>query len=132
MLIHNAGHVRYGSLDEISYEDFKAVVDVHLMGAFNVVRPAFPTTGTAGYGRIVLTGSIGGIYGTNNVVNYGVSKTGMIGLNVIAVEGIRRKPRPHSSSISDRRAMSSSVRHPAHSRSHLPAGTDHSRLPGHR
>lgn len=40
VLIHNAGHVRYRSLDEISYEDFKAVVDVHLMGAFNVVRPA--------------------------------------------------------------------------------------------
>jgi NAD(P)-dependent dehydrogenase (short-subunit alcohol dehydrogenase family) len=42
VLIHNAGNVRYGSLEEISDEDFKAVVDVHLMGAFNVVRPAFP------------------------------------------------------------------------------------------
>jgi NAD(P)-dependent dehydrogenase (short-subunit alcohol dehydrogenase family) len=42
----------------------------------------------ANYGRIVLTGSIGGIYGTNNVVNYGVSKAGMIGLNnVAAIEG---------------------------------------------
>jgi NAD(P)-dependent dehydrogenase (short-subunit alcohol dehydrogenase family) len=88
ILIHNAGNVRRGSLEEISYEDFKAVVDVHLMGAFNVVRPAFPRMTKAGYGRVVLTGSIGGLYGTHNVVNYGVSKAGMMGLNnVVAIEG---------------------------------------------
>jgi NAD(P)-dependent dehydrogenase (short-subunit alcohol dehydrogenase family) len=88
ILIHNAGNVRYGSLKEISYEDFQAVVDVHLMGAFHVVRPAFPIMCAAGYGRIVLTSSIGGLYGNNNCVNYGVSKAGMIGLNnVVALEG---------------------------------------------
>ena len=88
VLIHNAGNVRYGSLEEISDEDFKAVVDVHLMGAFNVVRPAFPIMTKAKYGRVVLTSSIGGIYGTNNVVNYGVSKAGTIGLNnIVAIEG---------------------------------------------
>jgi len=88
ILIHNAGNVRYGSLEEITQEDFKAVVDVHLMGAFHVVRPAFPVMCKAGYGRIVLTSSIGGLYGTNNVVNYGVSKAGMIGLNnIVAIEG---------------------------------------------
>ena len=88
VLIHNAGNVRYGSLEEITHEDFEAVVDVHLMGAFHVVRPAFPLMCKAGYGRVVLTSSIGGLYGTENVVNYGVSKAGMIGLNnVIAIEG---------------------------------------------
>lgn len=91
ILIHNAGNVRYGALDSISHEDFQAVVDVHLMGAFNVVRPAFPKMSDAGYGRVVLTGSIGGLYGTHQVVNYGVSKAGMIGLNnVIAIEGADR------------------------------------------
>lgn len=88
ILIHNAGNVRYGSLKEISHEDFRAVVDVHLMGAFHVVRPAFPIMCAAGYGRIVLTSSIGGLYGNNNCVNYGVSKAGMVGLNnVVALEG---------------------------------------------
>jgi NAD(P)-dependent dehydrogenase (short-subunit alcohol dehydrogenase family) len=88
ILIHNAGNVRYGSLEEITQEDFEAVVQVHLMGAFHVVRPAFPAMCKAGYGRIVLTSSIGGLYGTHNVVNYGVSKAGMIGLNnVVAIEG---------------------------------------------
>jgi len=88
ILIHNAGNVRYGSLKDISYDDFKAVVDVHMMGAFNVVRPAFPLMCKAGYGRVVLTSSIGGLYGNNNCVNYSMSKSGMIGLNnVIALEG---------------------------------------------
>jgi NAD(P)-dependent dehydrogenase (short-subunit alcohol dehydrogenase family) len=88
VLIHNAGNVRYGSLKEITYEDFDAVLDVHLRGAFHVVRPAFPLMCKAGYGRIVLTASIGGLYGNHNVVNYGVSKAGMIGLsNVVALEG---------------------------------------------
>jgi NAD(P)-dependent dehydrogenase (short-subunit alcohol dehydrogenase family) len=91
VLIHNAGNVRYGSLEEITQEDFEAVVDVHLMGAFHVVRPAFPIMCKAGYGRIVLTSSIGGIYGTRRVVNYGVSKAGTIGLNnVIAIEGAEK------------------------------------------
>ena len=67
----------------ITQEDFEAVVNVHLMGAFHVVRPAFPIMCKAGYGRIVLTSSIGGLYGTKNVVNYGVSKAGIIGLNNI-------------------------------------------------
>jgi len=88
ILIHNAGNVRYGSLEELTQEDFEAVVRVHLMGAFHVVRPAFPVMCKAGYGRIVLTSSIGGLYGTHNVVNYGVSKAAMIGLNnVVAIEG---------------------------------------------
>ena len=91
VLIHNAGNVRYGALDTISDEDFKAVVDVHLMGAYHVVRPAFPLMAEAGYGRVVLTGSIGGLYGMPQVANYGVSKAGMIGLNnIIAIEGAER------------------------------------------
>ena len=88
ILIHSAGNVRYGALDEIAEEDFRAVIDVHLMRAFNVVRPAFPHMVKAGYGRVVLTGSIGGIYGTRRIVNYAMSKAAMIGLsNVIAIEG---------------------------------------------
>lgn len=88
ILVHNAGNNRYSPLSEMSYEDFDAVLDVHLRGAFHVVRPAFPLMCEAGYGRIVLTSSIGGIYGNANVANYAASKAGMIGLsNVAAIEG---------------------------------------------
>jgi NAD(P)-dependent dehydrogenase (short-subunit alcohol dehydrogenase family) len=88
VLIHNAGNVRSGSLKEMSYEDFDAVLDVHLRGAFNVVRQAFPAMCAARYGRIVLTSSIGGLYGNHNVANYAAAKAGVIGLsNVAALEG---------------------------------------------
>jgi NAD(P)-dependent dehydrogenase (short-subunit alcohol dehydrogenase family) len=91
VLIHNAGNTRFDPLAEITYEDFRSVVDVHLMGGFNVVRPAFPRMLEAGYGRVVLTGSIGGLYTMPQTVPYAVSKAGMIGLcNAISVEGAER------------------------------------------
>src|SRR5690348_325240 len=67
IVIHNAGNVVRASLKEMTYDDFEAVVDVHLRGAFHVVRPAFPLMCDAGYGRIVLTSSIGGLYGNREV-----------------------------------------------------------------
>jgi len=88
ILIHNAGIVLRGGLAELSYADFETVLDVHLRGAFHVVRAAFPHMCAANYGRIVLTGSINGLYGNTGVVNYSVAKAGMIGLsNVAAIEG---------------------------------------------
>lgn len=88
ILVHNAGTVRRASLTEMSYDDFDAVLNVHLRGAFHVVRPAFPLMRAVHYGRIVLTSSIGGLYGNHGVANYAVAKAGIIGLsNVAALEG---------------------------------------------
>lgn len=88
VVIHNAGTVRRAPLTQMSYRDFDAVLDVHLRGAFHVVRPAFPIMCDAHYGRIVLTSSIGGLYGNHDVANYAAAKAGILGLsNVIALEG---------------------------------------------
>ncbi|MBP6723516.1 MAG: SDR family NAD(P)-dependent oxidoreductase [Halioglobus sp.] len=88
ILIHNAGTVRGAPLKEMTQEDFDTVLDVHLRGAFHVVRPAFPIMCKAGYGRIILTTSIGGLYGSYNQANYSAAKGGLIGLShVIALEG---------------------------------------------
>ena len=88
VLIHNAGNTRFDDFATITEEAFRSVVDVHLMGGFNVTRPAFPHMVKAGYGRVVLTGSIGGLYTMPQTAPYAVSKAGMIGLNnVITVEG---------------------------------------------
>jgi NAD(P)-dependent dehydrogenase (short-subunit alcohol dehydrogenase family) len=88
ILIHNAGNVRPAPLNEMTQQDFDAVVDVHLRGAFHVARPAFSRMRAASYGRIVLTSSIGGLYGNQRQINYAVSKSGLIGLsNVAALEG---------------------------------------------
>ena len=88
VLIHNAGNVRRAPLTELTYEDFDAVLDVHLRGAFHVVRPAFPVMCETGYGRVVLTSSIGGLYGNEGVANYAAAKAGLLGFsNVVALEG---------------------------------------------
>jgi NAD(P)-dependent dehydrogenase (short-subunit alcohol dehydrogenase family) len=88
ILVHNAGNVLRASLKDMTYEDFDAVLDVHLRGAFHVVRPAFPVMCDAQYGRIVLTSSIGGLYGNHDVANYAAAKAGVVGLaNVAALEG---------------------------------------------
>lgn len=89
IVIHNAGIVRRASLKDMTAEDFDAVLDVHLRGAFHAVRPAFPVMCDAGYGRIVLTSSIGGLYGSHGVANYSAAKAGLVGLaNAIALEGV--------------------------------------------
>ena len=88
ILIHSAGNVRRGSLCELAYEDFTAVLDVHLKGAYHVVREAFPHMMAQNYGRIVLTSSINGLYGKSDNVTYSICKAGFMGLsNTAAIEG---------------------------------------------
>lgn len=88
ILIHSAGNVRRGSLNELAYEDFEAVLDVHLRGAYHVVREAFPHMTRQQYGRIVLTSSINGLYGKSDNVTYSICKAGFMGLsNTAAIEG---------------------------------------------
>jgi NAD(P)-dependent dehydrogenase (short-subunit alcohol dehydrogenase family) len=88
ILIHSAGNVRRGLLTEIAYEDFEAVLSVHLRGAFHMVREAMPHMTAQRYGRIVLTGSINGLYGKANNASYALCKAGFMGLsNTAAIEG---------------------------------------------
>jgi NAD(P)-dependent dehydrogenase (short-subunit alcohol dehydrogenase family) len=88
VLIHNAGNTRFDSFAELTYEAFRSVLDVHLLGGFNVTHAAFPHMVKAGYGRVVLTGSIGGLYTMPQTAPYAVAKSGMIGLNnIVAIEG---------------------------------------------
>jgi NAD(P)-dependent dehydrogenase (short-subunit alcohol dehydrogenase family) len=88
IVIHSAGNVRRGTLHEMSYEDFEDVIDVHLMGAYFVARPALRYMHANGFGRFVFTSSINGIYGKGTSGNYATAKAGMIGLShSIAIEG---------------------------------------------
>jgi NAD(P)-dependent dehydrogenase (short-subunit alcohol dehydrogenase family) len=88
IVVHNAGNFRPVLIKDMSQADFDEVVAVHQGGAFHVVQPAYKYMWAAGYGRIVLTSSICGLYGCHLNVNYGVAKTGMIGLNnILALEG---------------------------------------------
>ena len=87
-LVHSAGNVRRGSLSAMTEDDFDAVVAVHMKGGYNVVRQAFPIMAKAGYGRFVMTSSIGGVYGNYDVVNYSMAKGALISLShMAALEG---------------------------------------------
>lgn len=91
VVIHNAGNSVRAMLDEMTYDQFRSVIDVHLLGGYHVAQPAYKAMRTAGYGRVVLTGSIGGLYTMAGSGAYGVAKSAMMGLcNMIAIEGADR------------------------------------------
>lgn len=91
ILIHSAGNVRKAPLAEMTPEDWQSVIDVHLNGGFNVVRPAFAQMLEQGYGRIVMTSSVNGVYSNKLAGNYSAAKGGLIGLaNTAAIEGFDR------------------------------------------
>jgi NAD(P)-dependent dehydrogenase (short-subunit alcohol dehydrogenase family) len=88
VLIHNATINRHGAFRDLSFEDFTAVLDVHVNGAFHLAKAAFPRMCDQGYGRIILTASIAGLYGEKNVSAYCTGKAALIGLaNALAQEG---------------------------------------------
>lgn len=89
-VIHNAGILRDRSFAKMADEDVTSVLDVHLGGAFNVLRPAWPHMVAQGYGRIVLTTSSSGLLGNFGQSSYGAAKAGLVGLmNVLSLEGAR-------------------------------------------
>ena len=90
-VVHNAGILRDRAFTKLSDEDIAMVMDVHLIGAFNVLRPAVEIMREQRHGRIVLTSSASGLLGNFGQSNYGAAKMGLVGLmNVLAVEGAPR------------------------------------------
>jgi NAD(P)-dependent dehydrogenase (short-subunit alcohol dehydrogenase family) len=89
VVINNAGILRDKSFLKLEWEDLQAVIDVHLMGAFYVSKPAFKVMKENGYGRFVFTAS-NATFGNFGQTNYAAAKMGLVGLsNTIAVEGAR-------------------------------------------
>ena len=80
VLIANAGVTRDTLLLRMSDDDFNAVVDTNLVGAFRVVRQAARGMLRARRGRIVLIGSVVGMLGSPGQVNYAATKAGLVGM----------------------------------------------------
>lgn len=88
ILVHNATINRHAPFRDLAWDDFSAVMDVHLGGAFHLAKAAFPRMCDQGYGRIILVSSIVGLYGERNVAAYAAGKGAVIGLaNTLALEG---------------------------------------------
>jgi NAD(P)-dependent dehydrogenase (short-subunit alcohol dehydrogenase family) len=90
ILINNAGILRDKSFMKLDEEDIDKVLTVHLKGAFNVTKAAFPVMRENNYGRIVMTTSATGLYGNFGQANYGAAKLGLVGfMNTLKLEGAR-------------------------------------------
>lgn len=88
ILVNNAGVLRDKSFAKMSLEDFRFVVDVHLMGAANCTKAVWETMRAQNYGRIVMTTSSSGLYGNFGQANYGAAKMALVGLmQTLAIEG---------------------------------------------
>jgi len=88
ILVNNAGILRDKSFSKMDLDDFRAVVEVHLMGAMICTKAVWDHMKDNGYGRIVMTSSSSGIYGNFGQSNYGAAKMGVVGLmNVLHLEG---------------------------------------------
>ena len=88
ILINNAGILRDRSMAKMTKDDWRAVLDVHLEGTFNLCHAAWPVMQQQKYGRIVNIGSGAGLYGNFGQSNYSSAKMGVWGLtNTLAVEG---------------------------------------------
>ena len=74
----------------MSLEDFRAVVDVHLIGSANCTKAVWETMREQAYGRILMTSSSTGLYGNFGQANYGAAKLGLAGLaKTLALEGAK-------------------------------------------
>ena len=90
IVINNAGILRDKSFANLAVADLRAVIEVHLLGAFYVTQPAFRVMKEKGYGRLLFTSSAAGVFGNFGQTNYGAAKMGLVGLsNVLAVEGAK-------------------------------------------
>ncbi|HTW10472.1 MAG TPA: SDR family NAD(P)-dependent oxidoreductase [Acidimicrobiales bacterium] len=90
ILINNAGVLRDKAFHNLTDELLDPVIDVHLKGAFNVTRPAWPKMREQGYGRVLMATSNSGLLGNFGQSNYGAAKMGLVGLTrVLAAEGAK-------------------------------------------
>jgi NAD(P)-dependent dehydrogenase (short-subunit alcohol dehydrogenase family) len=91
ILVNNAGILRDKSFAKMSLDDFRLVVDVHLMGAVNCTKAVWEPMRQQRYGRIVMTTSSSGLYGNFGQANYGAAKLALVGfMQTLALEGAKQ------------------------------------------
>jgi NAD(P)-dependent dehydrogenase (short-subunit alcohol dehydrogenase family) len=90
IVVSNAGILRDKSFAKMEVDDFRLVMDVHLMGAVHLCKAVWPHMSEQKYGRIVLTTSSSGLYGNFGQSNYGAAKMALVGLmQTLSIEGAK-------------------------------------------
>ena len=94
ILVNNAGILRDRTFAKMSLDDFRLVLEVHVMGAVNATKAVWSQMQSQTYGRIVMTTSSSGLYGNFGQANYGAAKMALVGLmQTLALEGAKRNVR---------------------------------------
>jgi NAD(P)-dependent dehydrogenase (short-subunit alcohol dehydrogenase family) len=94
ILINNAGILRDKSFAKMTVDEFRAVVEVHLMGSVICTKAVWDSMREQGYGRILMTTSATGLYGNFGQTNYGAAKAALVGfMNSLAIEGTKNNVR---------------------------------------
>ncbi len=90
ILVNNAGILRDRTFAKLDLEDFRFVLDVHLMGSVNCTKAVWGLMRAQNYGRIMLTASSSGLYGNFGQSNYGAAKMALVGLmKTLHLEGAK-------------------------------------------
>lgn len=91
IVVHNAGFMRNNYIEDLTPQQIRDVMDVHVMGGFWVTQPAWRVMKAKGYGRVVLISSDGGLVGFHAAANYCAAKAGLYGL----MRGLSFEGAPH-------------------------------------
>jgi NAD(P)-dependent dehydrogenase (short-subunit alcohol dehydrogenase family) len=87
-VVSNAGIFNSIAFDELTPDDWRRMLSVHLDGGFFLAQNAFRVMKTQGYGRFVFISSSAAMFGQHMEAHYAAAKAGLVGLtNVIALEG---------------------------------------------
>jgi NAD(P)-dependent dehydrogenase (short-subunit alcohol dehydrogenase family) len=87
-VVHNAGILRNAMFENLTDDDWFAVLRTHLDGGYFLTHAVWPLMQEQRYGRIVLTSSSSGAFGRPFGANYNAAKAGLLGLcNALALEG---------------------------------------------
>ncbi|NLW96836.1 SDR family NAD(P)-dependent oxidoreductase [Luteimonas wenzhouensis] len=90
ILVNNAGILRDRSFGKMTLEEFRQVLDVHLVGAAICCKAVWDAMRAQRYGRIVMTTSSSGLWGNFGQANYGAAKMALVGLmQTLAIEGAK-------------------------------------------
>jgi NAD(P)-dependent dehydrogenase (short-subunit alcohol dehydrogenase family) len=88
ILVNNAGILRDKSFAKMTLDDFRLVLDVHLMGSVICTKAVWEAMRAQKFGRIVMTTSSSGLYGNFGQANYSAAKMALVGLmQTLALEG---------------------------------------------
>ncbi|MGG0657470.1 3-oxoacyl-ACP reductase FabG [Rummeliibacillus pycnus] len=91
ILVNNAGITNDAMLTKMTSEQFDQVINVNLKGVFNCTQAVIPSMIAQGYGKIINTSSVSGVYGNVGQTNYAATKAAIIGMTKTWAKEFGRK-----------------------------------------